>query len=43
MYDTWQVNQLEANRQEMAMLRNAERAKKAYDKEVAIISLSLYT
>jgi len=30
---TLEVNQLEANRQEMAMLRNAERAKKAYDKE----------
>eukprot|EP00933_Yihiella_yeosuensis_P004938 TRINITY_DN10934_c0_g4_i1.p1 TRINITY_DN10934_c0_g4~~TRINITY_DN10934_c0_g4_i1.p1 ORF type:complete len:536 (+),score=127.51 TRINITY_DN10934_c0_g4_i1:99-1706(+) len=28
-----EVNQLEANRQEMAMLRHAERAKKAYDRE----------
>jgi len=28
-----EVNQLETNRQEMAMLRNAERAKKAYDRE----------
>jgi hypothetical protein len=28
-----EVNQLEANRQEMAMLRNAERSKKAYDRE----------
>mmetsp|Transcript_117918 Transcript_117918/g.366576 ORF Transcript_117918/g.366576 Transcript_117918/m.366576 type:complete len:540 (-) Transcript_117918:104-1723(-) len=30
---TLEVNQLETNRQEMAMLRNAERAKKAYDRE----------
>merc|ERR1719299_398576 len=28
-----EVDQLEANRMEMAMLREAERAKKAYDKE----------
>mmetsp|Transcript_24395 Transcript_24395/g.69945 ORF Transcript_24395/g.69945 Transcript_24395/m.69945 type:complete len:529 (+) Transcript_24395:74-1660(+) len=28
-----EVNQLETNRQEMSMLRNAERAKKAYDRE----------
>lgn len=28
-----EVNQLESNRREMAMLRSAERAKKAYDKE----------
>merc|ERR1719446_1018368 len=28
-----EVNQLEANRKEMSMLRNAERAKKAYDRE----------
>merc|ERR1740121_2053305 len=28
-----EVNQLQANREEMAMLRNAERAKKVYDKE----------
>jgi len=28
-----EVNQLETNRQEMTMLRNAERAKKAYDRE----------
>merc|ERR1719199_980267 len=28
-----EINQLEANRQEMAMLRGAERAKKAYDRE----------
>jgi len=28
-----ELNQLEANRQEMAMLRNAERAKRAYDRE----------
>merc|ERR1719401_1521012 len=28
-----EINQLEANRKEMAMLRNAERAKKAYDRE----------
>ncbi|CAJ1368412.1 unnamed protein product [Effrenium voratum] len=28
-----ELNQLQANREELAMLRNAERAKKAYDKE----------
>eukprot|EP00931_Biecheleriopsis_adriatica_P102948 TRINITY_DN77851_c0_g1_i1.p1 TRINITY_DN77851_c0_g1~~TRINITY_DN77851_c0_g1_i1.p1 ORF type:complete len:530 (-),score=126.21 TRINITY_DN77851_c0_g1_i1:56-1645(-) len=28
-----ELNQLQANREEMAMLRNAERAKKAYDRE----------
>jgi len=28
-----EINQLQANREEMAMLRNAERAKKAYDRE----------
>jgi len=28
-----EVNQLQANREEMAMLRNAERAKKVYDRE----------
>merc|ERR1712003_219330 len=28
-----EINQLEANKHEMAMLRNAERAKKAYDRE----------
>jgi len=30
---TLEVNQLQANREEMAMLRNAERAKKVYDRE----------
>jgi len=30
---TIEVNQLESNKREMAMLRNAERAKKAYDRE----------
>lgn len=30
---TIEVNQLEANRREMSMLRNAERSKKAYDRE----------
>jgi len=30
---TMEINQLQANREEMAMLRNAERAKKAYDRE----------
>lgn len=28
-----EINQLQANKQEMSMLRNAERAKKAYDRE----------
>lgn len=30
---TMELNQLQANREEMAMLRNAERAKKVYDRE----------
>mmetsp|Transcript_78061 Transcript_78061/g.226503 ORF Transcript_78061/g.226503 Transcript_78061/m.226503 type:complete len:521 (-) Transcript_78061:50-1612(-) len=30
---TLELNQLQANREEMAMLRNAERAKKVYDRE----------
>lgn len=30
---TLEINQLQANREEMAMLRNAERAKKVYDRE----------